>query len=105
MFEINQDKNVLKVTGGAGGPEVDKFAKKFESLVKGEDKVIVIDLTNAEFIDSHFLGLLIYNHSTLKKEERQLIVVNDNDDENFINKVFKMTNLYKVLKIVKKYPE
>ena len=58
---------------------------------------IVVDLSNAMFIDSSGIGTLIALQSRLQKNSKEMIVVSDNET---ILKVFEITKMYDFFKVV-----
>ena len=53
-------------------------------------------------MDSHGLGTIVYYHTLMQKEKRKLILVNKNTDEtSYLNRLFSLTNLDKVLYLQK----
>ncbi|MCL2182885.1 MAG: STAS domain-containing protein [Chitinispirillia bacterium] len=98
----SEDKNpVLELTGKIVDVDVKKFQHKMDSLYKNKElSRIVVDVTGADFIDSHGLGVIVYFHTLLQKEKRTLTIVNANPDQNsYLNRLFEVTNLDKVLNI------
>lgn len=98
----SEDKNpVLELTGKIVDVDVKKFQHKMDSLYKNKELArIVVDVTNADFIDSHGLGVIVYFHTLLQKDKRTLTIVNANPDQNsYLNRLFEVTNLDKVLNI------
>jgi len=60
-------------------------------------------VTRADFIDSHGLGVIVYFHTLMQKEKRSFVIVNGNPDKGaYLNRLFELTNLDKVLNIVAK---
>jgi len=94
---IGDDIHVVAVSG-----EVDLFtAPEFKQrvmapIVAGVDHVIV-DLTEATFIDSSSLGALIGAHRRLKARDGKLAVACDNEA---IVKTFRITGLDGVFRLV-----
>jgi anti-anti-sigma factor len=98
----SEDKNpILELTGKIVDVDVKKFQHKMDGLYKNKDLArIVVDVTKADFIDSHGLGVIVYFHTLLQKEKRALLILNANPDQNsYLNRLFEVTNLDKVLTI------
>ncbi|NLP02854.1 MAG: STAS domain-containing protein [Fibrobacter sp.] len=96
------DENpVLELVGRIVDADVKKFQRKIEQLYKKKHKQIVVDVSCASFLDSHGLGTIVYYHTLMQKEKRELIILNANPDANsYLNRLFELTNLDKVLNIV-----
>jgi anti-anti-sigma factor len=92
---------IIELRGRVVDVDVKKFIKKIESLYKKDYPRIIVDVSDTNFIDSHGLGTIVYYHTLLQKQERQLIILNSNKDANsYLNRLFDLTNLNKVLTIV-----
>jgi anti-anti-sigma factor len=91
---------VMRLIGRVVGIDGERFAKKLEAVYqKGGD--IVVDLSETDFLDSHGLGTLVYYFHTLQKEKRDFTILNANPNPNaYITRLFEVTNLHKILKIV-----
>ena len=97
------DDPVLELTGKIIDVDIRKLQHKMDQIYKKKNiQRIVLDVTQANFIDSHGLGMIVYYHTLMQKESRSLIILNANPDtESYLNKLFELTNLDKVLNIVK----
>jgi anti-anti-sigma factor len=94
---------VVAISGRAVDVDVKKLAKKIDALYRRNFPKIVIDVTNTDFIDSHGLGTVVYYHTLMQKEKRELIILNTNPNPNsYLNRLFELTHLDRVLRIVQK---
>lgn len=92
---------VLELVGRAIDVDVAKFSKKLESLYEKGAQKIVVDLSRTNFIDSHGLGIIVYYNTMLEKEKKELVVLNSNQDSGgYVHRLFELTNLDKVLRVV-----
>ena len=91
---------VIKVMGRVIGVDAERFAKKLAMVYeKGED--IVLDLSETDFLDSHGLGTLVYYFHSMHKEKRDFVILDSNPNPNaYVKRLFELTNLDKILKIV-----
>lgn len=97
----NDENPILELTGRIVDADVKKFQRKIDQLYKKKCNQIVIDVSRANFIDSHGLGTIVYYHTLMQREKRQLIILNSNTDSNsYLNRLFELTNLNKVLNIL-----
>jgi anti-anti-sigma factor len=95
------DVPVIELDGRVADMEVKRVQQAIDQLYKKKTPKIVVDVSKANFLDSHGLGTIIYYHSLMQKENRQLLVLNTNTDRSaYINRLFELTNLDKVLNIV-----
>jgi anti-anti-sigma factor len=94
--------SVLELTGRVIDVDVDKFSKKLQALYKKGEQQIILDLSKTNFIDSHGLGIIVYYHTLMDKENKKLLILNMNpDDQSYVKRLFELTNLDKVLHIIK----
>lgn len=97
----NVNVPILELTGRIIDVDVKKFQRKIDQLYKKNYPKIILDLSKANFIDSHGLGTIVYYHTLMQKEKHALVIVNQNSDKNsYLNRLFEMTNLDKVLNVV-----
>jgi anti-anti-sigma factor len=100
-FKMMGPLPVIYVVGRVVDIDVKRMAKHLERLRKGKHPKIVLDVSGTDFIDSHGLGAVVYYHTLLQKENRELIVLNANRSEaSYVNRLFELTHLDKVLTIV-----
>jgi len=97
------DDPVLELIGKIVDVDIKKLQHKMDQIYKKKNvERIILDVTQANFIDSHGLGMVVYYHTLMQREERKLIILNANPDpESYLYKLFELTNLDKVLNIVK----
>lgn len=92
---------VVELKGRVADLDVKRVQHKIDQLYKKKVPKIVIDVSKANFLDSHGLGTIVYYHTLMQKENRQLLILNTNTDRSaYINRLFELTNLDKVLNIV-----
>jgi anti-sigma B factor antagonist len=95
------DVPCVALAGRAVDVDVKKLVKGLDSLYKKSAPRVVLDVTNTDFVDSHGLGTIVYYHTLLQKESRELLILNANPNPNsYLNRLFELTHLNKVLKIV-----
>jgi len=95
---------VIELSGRIVDVDVKKIQRRLDEFYKDKKCArIVLDVTHAEFIDSHGLGVVVYFHTLMQKDKRSFVIVNGNPDKNaYLNRLFELTNLDKVLNIVAK---
>ena len=99
----SDDTPLLELTGRIVDADVKKFQRRIDQFYKKKHLRIIIDVSRANFIDSHGLGTIVYYHTLMQKERRELVICNSNPDRNsYLNRLFELTNLDKVLNIVSK---
>ena len=97
----SEDTPLLELTGRIVDADVKKFQRRIEQLYKTKHQQIVVDVSHATFMDIHGLGTIVYYHTLMQKEKRVLVILNANPDRaSYLNRLFELTNLDKVLKIV-----
>lgn len=87
---------VVKIVGRIETAEVDKLARRLAKLVQKNHEEIEIDLRGTEFIDSSGLGILVFHHSQMKKQNRTLTIINDGDANQYVQRLFELTRLNEV---------
>ena len=101
MLKKEDERPVLELTGRIVDADVKKFQRRIDQLYKKKHKQIIVDVSCASFIDSHGLGTIVYYHTLMQKEKRELVILNSNPDSNsYLNRLFELTNLDKVLNII-----
>lgn len=92
---------IIELDGRVADTEVKRVQQAIDRLYKKKVPRIIVDVSKADFLDSHGLGTIIYYHSLMQKENRLLLILNTNTDRSaYINRLFELTNLDKVLNIV-----
>jgi anti-anti-sigma factor len=104
-LEVNVKKDeslpIVELRGRIADLDVKRVQHKIDQLYKKKTPKIIIDVSNASFLDSHGLGTIVYYHTLMQKEGRQLLILNANNDRSaYINRLFELTNLDKVLNII-----
>jgi anti-anti-sigma factor len=97
----DETASIVELKGRIADLDVKRVQHKIQQLYKKKLPRIVIDVSKATFLDSHGLGTIVYFHTLMQKEGRQLLILNTNGDRSaYINRLFELTNLDKVLNIV-----
>lgn len=91
---------VLEVSGKIGDPDTRRFAELVADLYNSDHAKTIIDLRRVNAIDSQGLGTIVSSSARMAKEGRELVLLTSSDPKAFIPSLLKMTNLYKVLKII-----
>jgi anti-anti-sigma factor len=92
---------LIEVNGRVIGIDGEKFAKKLESLFLKNKKKVIVDLSTTKFLDSYGLGTIVYYFHSMQMKKRDFIILNTNPDPNtYVKRLFELTNLDKVLKVV-----
>jgi anti-anti-sigma factor len=91
----------IKLVGRVIGIDDRKLSKKMESFYKKNPGKLIVDVSEADFIDSHGIGIIVYYHTLMQKSNATLIVLNSNPNPvAYMTRLFEMTNLDKVLNVV-----
>ncbi|MBD3420375.1 MAG: anti-sigma factor antagonist [Chitinivibrionales bacterium] len=102
-IHVTKHKEVplIQLQGRIVDLDVKKFSQKMEKIYSKKPLKIVIDLSKANFIDSHGLGVLVYYHTLQGQDNHQLLVLNTNQtDTSYLHRLFDLTNLYKVIPVI-----
>jgi len=74
--EFVNDILIIEVNSSSATTQhADEFSKIIKAEIKEDRKKIVIDLSQCKFVDSIFLGVLIYASKELKNNHGQLKIV------------------------------
>ena len=96
--KADEEMPLIELKGKVADSEVKKFQRKIDQLYKKKYATIMVDVSKANFMDSHGLGTIVYYHTLMQKEKRRLVLVNTNTDvSSYLNRLFSLTNLDKVL--------
>jgi anti-anti-sigma factor len=102
IVKIDDEIPTIELTGRIIDADVKKFQRRLDQFYKKKTEKIILDVSNATYMDSHGLGTLVYYHTLMQKEGREFIILNTNTEKgSYLNKLFEFTNLDKVLTIVK----
>lgn len=102
-IKMDEDAPVIEMIGRIIDADVKKFQRRIDQFYKKKCAKIILDVSRATFLDSHGLGTLVYYHTLMQKDKRELVILNMNTDKSsYLNRLFELTNLNKVLTIVDK---
>jgi anti-sigma B factor antagonist len=94
--EVNDTTHVIELGGEVDLYTAPEFKERMVELIEGGKKQIVVDLSNATFIDSTTLGVLVGGVKRLRPAGGGLALVCT--DQN-ITKIFEITGLDRVFPI------
>ncbi|MCI0473812.1 MAG: STAS domain-containing protein [Ignavibacteria bacterium] len=103
IIKIRKFKNrpVIKLIGRVIGVDSLRFNKKMEALVNKNDKSIIIDISETQFIDSYGLGSIVYFNTFMQRSGREIIFYNKNPNPlGFISRLFEATKLNYVFRVI-----
>lgn len=97
---FNLEKNLWEISlnGDLDINSSRKLKNKLDKILKDTKADVVIDAEKLTYIDSTGLGILIGLLKKIKKNNNDLIIENP---QNNVLKIFKITGLFKVIKIYK----
>ena len=96
-----RDLPLIELRGNITDADIEDLVNTMEPLLEGPHATVVIDISAITFIGSFGLGKIVSYNARMRKAGRELVLVNTNPDpETFVASMLKLTNLYKVLKIV-----
>jgi anti-anti-sigma factor len=88
---------VVQLEGDISGKDAVKIQQRLEELEAEHRGVLAIDLSRTDFIDSHGLGVLIYQWNIMEKSGRKLVFL---APSAFVKEVIGNTNLDKIITVV-----
>ena len=98
---VTNGNMVLRLSGRVRGEGDQHLRERLEALFERQTPKIILDLSQAEFIDSHGLGIIVYFHKILQNQKRELVMVNSNaDPQSYMGRLIQITNLDKIIPYV-----
>ncbi len=89
---------VLELVGRVSDDDARELSQQLRGLCKKGYERVMVDVSRVQFMDSHGLGVFVYYSSLMEKGDRRLVFVNSNRNPTcYMNRLFEMTNLNKVL--------
>lgn len=93
---------VVHVSGDVAGSDSAIVSEKILSLPAKKAEKVVVDLTEATFLDSHGLGVLVYAWKMLEEQERELVFLSPPPS---VQSIFNGTNLGNVFRVINSLEE
>jgi anti-sigma B factor antagonist len=94
--EVNAETHVIELGGEVDLYTAPEFKERLVQLIEDGKKQLVVDLSDATFIDSTTLGVLVGGVKRLRPEGGSLALVCSNEN---ITKIFEITGLDRVFPI------
>ncbi|MBF0502217.1 MAG: STAS domain-containing protein [Candidatus Riflebacteria bacterium] len=85
----------VSLSGKVKSDNIDQFDTLFQELLKNENKKIVLDFSQTEFINSKAIGIILKTLGSLRKCGGDMVVVNVSPQ---ILQVFQLLTLDKIMK-------
>ena len=104
-FDLSEQKGVVVISligKIMGGPEATEINEKINQLIDSDNKKIVIDLVNVDWMNSSGLGILIGAVTVLKNSNGCLCLINVSER---IKNLLKITKLNTVFNIYENFDE
>ena len=92
---------VLKVEGKIESNDSPEFINQVKNLAAAESGTVILDLHKTSFLDSAAIGTICSIHIELSKSGKKLEIMTDSSPNSFINQLFNVTGLDKILNITK----
>jgi anti-anti-sigma factor len=93
---------VVELKGRIKGEGDEKLQTTMNTVMASNPAKVIVDVSKADYIDSHGLGIIIYYHKIMQNDKRKLYVLNANPDpESYMGRLIEITNLDKVMNVVK----
>jgi len=88
---------LLEIHGKISGGDAIKLSKKLEALVKKKGDYVLVDLSFINFLDSHWLGVLVYCWKLFNEYNKKLVFV---IPPGYIRELFESANLDRTFTII-----
>lgn len=90
----------LELIGRVTDDDARELSTGLRSLCRQGHPIIGVDISKVQFVDSHGLGVFVFYSTLMEKANRRLVFVHTNrTPTSYVNRLFQMTNLDKVLDI------
>ena len=99
--DVVNDIPILRVGGKVEPDNSPEFIKQVKTLAGSNSNKIILDLHKTTFLDSAAIGIICSIHIELNEKEKKLEIMTDSSPDGFINQLFEMTGLDKILNITK----
>jgi anti-anti-sigma factor len=97
---------VVSLIGRLVDVDVKKFSRKLSTVVNERTPRVILDVSRLNFINSTALGVIVVTHTQLRKENRELIVLNGNPNpQSYVNRLVEVTNLHTVIRFIRSMKE
>jgi anti-sigma B factor antagonist len=99
-IEMQDDTPLVRWAGSIIESDDDAMKEGMDPLFKKDYQRIILDVSQVNFINSHGLGVLVYYHNQMQKQNRTFIIRNSNPrPDSYLRRLFIMTRLDQVLNI------
>jgi anti-sigma B factor antagonist len=95
---------VIKVRGEADAYTAPRIRSDLSSAL-GTSAPLVVDLSQATFIDSTVVGLLLESLAEYEKRERALVLLLPDESAPEVHRLFELTGLTSLLPVVRSWDE
>ncbi len=90
----------LELVGRVTDDDARELSSSLRSLCRRGHPIIAVDISRVQFVDSHGLGVFVFYSTLMEKANRRLVFIHTNrTPTSYVNRLFQMTNLDKVLEI------
>lgn len=93
----SKDIPVLQIYGEIRKENLKKITARLDSLKKSNSQTIIVDLSNAGFIDSYGLGVFIHIWHEFAQKRKNMVFLKP---QGFIKELLAETSLSKIFKII-----
>ena len=91
------ERKIFRLSGEIFGVESIKLLKTLQSYKEAECDNIILDLSNVEFLDSTFLGGLIYSQILFKKHKKTLTICAPYNHVNELLRDISFDNIFEII--------
>ena len=99
--DVINDIPILKVEGKIEHDDSPEFIKQVKTLAGSSSDTIILDLHKTSFLDSAAIGIICSIHIDSNRKGKKLEIMTDSSPDGFINQLFDITGLDKILNIIK----
>lgn len=96
------DYILILVLDPINGVQIENFSKNISSICKNNDKHVVLDFTNIDYLFSCAISVLVGFYKILKKKDKHLIVINATDT---VKSIFESVNITDYISVLQTFEE
>ena len=105
MTGVDAGFTVIQLRGESDAYNAPRIRADLESALAGAPSPLVIDLSQATFIDSTVVGILLEGLADCEKLERPLLLLLPDDGAPEVHRLFELTGLDALLPVVRSWDE
>lgn len=95
-MSISSDVKVLKPSGILASTTIPALLQEFNQCLESKAKIVLLDLSNVDFIDSYGLGILVSMHTKMRLSSGNLYLCSLKDQARCLFEIADMERMFDV---------